>query len=492
MRFSSILCLPVLLLLIGGGLASQDKISRIDRTRMRETRETMRAIALSLRTIQQMSEDGAYPDALKALVDNKLEEAVPKDAWGREFSYALSIDSGYELTSWGADGKAGGEGAARDIVWTPQGELRKMSADEKEAFEKKREEQRFQGARVVARQRMIQVGNEVVSYRRKNEKWPAALSDCKRTGDSTEDAAVNACFKDSWGHDFSFKTLPHDNFAVICWGKDGEDGGKGRDADFVITEREIRVIYDEYRNDMGWGGYYDEGDWQVQNLARDILTYQDRFGALPDDLNDLTRGGQAAKKDENGNPVAVQAIRNALPRDRWGNEYAYVKLNASEFYVVGLGKDQLEGGVKEDVDAIYPKPGDDPREDYWGEEPEVFVKPVPQQNDDELLVEIANEVMLDIVEKLNAYKAANGTYPGSLDDLMDEFVDGVVPLDPWENEFTYTLTKAELETDAGFQLTCFGSDGAEGGDDFAADIVMDQNSKAAEAEENADDGGEDK
>ena len=222
MRFSTILCLPVLLLLAAGTVASEPKISRVDRAKMRETRETMRSIALSLRTIQQMNENGAWPDSLKALVDNKLEEAVPKDGWGREFAYQLSDENGYELTSWGADGKAGGDGGDRDIVWTSHGELRKMSADEKEAYLKKRNEQRFQGARVVARKRMVQVGNTVVSYRRENGEWPKSLKDCMPTGDSLNEKAVKACFQDPWGHDFTFKKLAHENFALVCWGEDGK------------------------------------------------------------------------------------------------------------------------------------------------------------------------------------------------------------------------------------------------------------------------------
>ena len=134
MRILTIIAIPVMLMLTLGLVSSQEKISRADRTHMRETRETMRSVALSLRTLQQMSEDGAYPTELKALVENKLAESVPKDGWGRDFAYQRSADGDFELTSWGADGKAGGDGAARDIVWTAQGELRKMSSEEKEAM----------------------------------------------------------------------------------------------------------------------------------------------------------------------------------------------------------------------------------------------------------------------------------------------------------------------------------------------------------------------
>jgi general secretion pathway protein G len=43
--------------------------------------------------------------------------AVPKDPWGNEYKYTSPAASGsaYEISSWGADGKEGGEGPNKDI-----------------------------------------------------------------------------------------------------------------------------------------------------------------------------------------------------------------------------------------------------------------------------------------------------------------------------------------------------------------------------------------
>ena len=59
---------------------------------------------------------------------------------------------------------------------------------------------------------------------------------------------------------------------------------------------------------------------------------------------------------------------------------------------------------------------------------------------------------------------------------------GEVPKDPWEHEFAYTVKE-----DGTFTLTCLGSDGAEGGEGHAADIVFTPDGKQQPAEEVADD-----
>ena len=73
---------------------------------------------------------GRYPtteEGLKALVENPGVEGwdgpylkkkkIPKDPWGREYIYRCPGEHGdYDLLSYGADGKPGGEGENADIV----------------------------------------------------------------------------------------------------------------------------------------------------------------------------------------------------------------------------------------------------------------------------------------------------------------------------------------------------------------------------------------
>ncbi len=68
---------------------------------------------------------GQYPDDLEGLMVNDsgraswdgpyLSKEVPKDPWGNDYQYS-STGSSYTLTSFGADGRAGGEGNDADIT----------------------------------------------------------------------------------------------------------------------------------------------------------------------------------------------------------------------------------------------------------------------------------------------------------------------------------------------------------------------------------------
>ena len=455
MRLTAAIAICLTLLVVS---AAQDRIPRADRAKMRETRETMRALHLDLTTYHQIH--GEYPESLKDLVDNQVREATPKDGWEREFSYSRD-NADFKLTSYGADGKAGGKLGAGDIVWTATGEFREMTEDEKAERERKLAEQRFEATKLLARRRMVVIASEVVNHRRDEGSWPKELAACIPDGTEEADLAVAACFADPFGHEFGLRLLPSENFAIVCWGEDGAEGGTERDGDFVVTEREVRKIYNDYNDYWGYNPY--TNDWQVENLANDVKRYQERFGRLPEQLTDLTQGGRGA----DGQPVP--AIRNSIPQDRWGNDFVLIKPSDSEFYVAGLGKDRIEGGVKDNADVIYPEPGhvEENYEEDWG-------MPIPEQDDDEVLYEIAPELMNDIISKANEYHAANGGYPASLADIADKFPNDAVPLDPWENNFVYALTADADDKVIGFTLTCYGSDGAEGGESWAADIVLNQ------------------
>lgn len=67
---------------------------------------------------------GQYPDELEGLMENStgrstwdgpyLNKDVPVDPWGNEYIYSSS-GSDYTLISYGADGRAGGEGNDADV-----------------------------------------------------------------------------------------------------------------------------------------------------------------------------------------------------------------------------------------------------------------------------------------------------------------------------------------------------------------------------------------
>ena len=441
--------------------AGPDRIARADRLKMRETRDTMNILATDLRTYRDLQRE--YPATLQDLVTKNMREAVPKDAWGRDFSYARSKESGFRLTSHGADGKEGGEGAGRDIVWGSAGELRELSAEEKDELERSREAARAEACLVVARREMAVVGSAVVKHRAKNGAWPSSLNDLRTPPTTDEERAKDWCFTDPWARSYGYKALDHDNFAVICLGADGKEGGAGADADFVVTELEVRLHGnnddEEIRWRGGWGGRTQGYDWQVGDLAQGVLKYKEAKGKLPATLEDLL----APDATRNG------PVRRELPRTRFGHEYVYLPFADGEFYVVSLGKDGLAGGIEDDSDAISPEPGTTlrPYRD-WEEEAR------PAINVNAELVVVAEEQARDIAAKVQAQKDKGGAYPEALDAIKAEFPGEVIPADPWGNAFQYTLRKDEAGAATGFAVKCLGSDGQEGGDDHAVDFWYDE------------------
>ncbi len=450
----------------------ESKISRADRTKIRDTKATLGKLAADLRTYNQIHE--GFPDELKALVTSQLREVLPQDAWGRDFTYSRNAEKGFVLTSLGADGKAGGKDADADILWTRDGEQRTLTDAQKAALEKQREELRFQAHGAVARNEMVVVGTQAVNWRRDKSAWPESAKALRKDPADDAEKAIDACFVDPWGHEYELRLLAHDNFAIVCWGQDGKEGGSERDADFVITEKEVRSSYLQRARMDDWGGWRGNTDWRINDLVESVRKFKKKVKRLPETLEELTRPGLT----EDG-----AAIRPSLPKDRWGKEYVYVKYSAEEFYVVGLGKNQLEGGTGDDSDTVAPEPGVVEREyEDWN--------PEPAEDQDALRAEIALEQAKDIADKANEHKTAKGSWPESLDTIKTKFAGEVVPLDPWGNSFVYALTKNDKGETTGFTVTSRGKDGAEGGTGTSADIAINQDKeelgeKHAESSEEA-------
>lgn len=74
---------------------------------------------------------------------------------------------------------------------------------------------------------------------------------------------------------------------------------------------------------------------------------------------------------------------------------------------------------------------------------------------------------------LNAYEVDNGSYPKSLQDLVEQprdaqnwhgpYLDGAVPLDPWKNAYLYVYPGRHNPN--GYDLSSVGPDGREGTED---------------------------
>jgi len=78
------------------------------------------AAAVDLFSLMQGSLPGSLQDLLRPGQGSgaPLMNAIPKDPWGNDYFYRAIPDTrGYELLSFGADGKRGGTGSDADVVW---------------------------------------------------------------------------------------------------------------------------------------------------------------------------------------------------------------------------------------------------------------------------------------------------------------------------------------------------------------------------------------
>lgn len=108
-------------------------INRPDEARIAKVKNDIKAVESSLKLYK--IDNGIYPtteQGLQALIEKPDMEPIPrnwkkggylnseeapKDPWGREYIYRSPGDEGrdYEIISYGADGKEGGEGMNADI-----------------------------------------------------------------------------------------------------------------------------------------------------------------------------------------------------------------------------------------------------------------------------------------------------------------------------------------------------------------------------------------
>ena len=120
----SLLEIMVVLIIIGvmAALVAPRFIERADEAKVEATKVQMKNIeqALKLYRLQH----GKYPSSGEGLValagkgkgGKRYLDSVPKDAWGFDFIYLVpGVHGDVDIVSYGADGKAGGDGFDADI-----------------------------------------------------------------------------------------------------------------------------------------------------------------------------------------------------------------------------------------------------------------------------------------------------------------------------------------------------------------------------------------
>jgi hypothetical protein len=442
-------CISILCCLLVAGAVLAENIPSEERTRMRQTRETMTSLHRDLLAYAHVNDE--FPATLQVLVDMELREELPVDAWGRAFVYESDGDD-FRLVSYGADGEAGGTGANADIVFTGAGQ--ELTEAEREALAVTRDRAWSHAKVVVTRERMKVAGLEVARHRAEEGSWPDL--EAFVAGLKESEPQLARCFRDAWGNGIELRVLPHDSFALLSRGADGEPGGSGEAADIVVTEREVRLELKHARERANyWRGSRHSDEWRMRTLHHDIVRFRQQNGELPERMEDLLEDrGQGS-------------IRDSIPSDAWGHEFTYVR-EGDEFFIVTLGKDGRPGGTGENAPHIHPRPG---TKSEQAEDSDGVARQARREQDDmvnEMLAEVAVATLESLRILLLEWHGEHGEYPETLEDIAGELPGEVLPTDPWGNAFQYE--RDEDGTD--FRLVCLGSNGEPGGTGHAAEIVF--------------------
>jgi general secretion pathway protein G len=134
-RGFTIIEVMAVILIIGilGSIVAVNVVGRIDKAKVTSTKANLKVLHNAV--IQFKLDTGRYPTeeaGLQELVEQPSDvtgwntggyletTTLPKDAWGTEFVYQLSPDSGkpFVIISYGADGEEGGEKLDADLYST--------------------------------------------------------------------------------------------------------------------------------------------------------------------------------------------------------------------------------------------------------------------------------------------------------------------------------------------------------------------------------------
>ena len=181
------------------------------------TRTNMIGIAGQIREYVKTYKE--LPSDLSQLPTRKGYGNSTKDGWGNEIKYGIADDEIVILTSFGKDGKLGGEGRQADII----GYFNPRIENDYPFIHS------LAGANLT-RCRMILIKQSLREYTETNKHLPNDLSWL-----SKQTRYENDIIKDEWGNTIKYRVVNGEVVTLTSLGKDGKLGGAKEDTDIELS-----------------------------------------------------------------------------------------------------------------------------------------------------------------------------------------------------------------------------------------------------------------
>ncbi len=85
---------------------------------------------------------------------------------------------------------------------------------------------------------MRQIMNALSLFHMDNHDYPESLDELTEETEMHPEGVISAIPKDPWGNDYEYVSGTEHGFDLICYGRDGTEGGEGEDADLNSWELE--------------------------------------------------------------------------------------------------------------------------------------------------------------------------------------------------------------------------------------------------------------
>ena len=83
---------------------------------------------------------------------------------------------------------------------------------------------------------MKQIMNAINLFHMDNKEYPESLDQLTEGTETYPEGILSAIPKDPWGNDYEYVSGTEHGYDLICYGRDGTEGGEGEDADINSWE----------------------------------------------------------------------------------------------------------------------------------------------------------------------------------------------------------------------------------------------------------------